>query len=163
MQLVRSITLRLILALLVGALFTTRGIADPLDPMSFTSLGTFPSATGDYSLNTSGTPTLTDPLGNTITGIVYVTPGGREIAVFTFDSITLDAMTIWPSGSRPVALLSQDFVIFRSASNIYANGLSNGARGGPGGGSGGYPRQPGSGPGGGSGAFSDGGGGGGFG
>ena len=32
--------------------------ADPLNPLDFTSLGAFPAAAGDYTFNTSGTPTL---------------------------------------------------------------------------------------------------------
>ncbi|MBV8315512.1 MAG: hypothetical protein JOZ53_11295 [Planctomycetaceae bacterium] len=47
-----------------------RAWADPLNPLDFTPLGAFPTAVGFYTINTSGTPTLTEPNGTILTGVV---------------------------------------------------------------------------------------------
>jgi hypothetical protein len=77
--------------------------ADPLNPLDFTSLGAFPTAPGDYTINTSGTPTLTGPGGTTLTGVV-----SHGIAVFDFDAIHVTSgETFTGTGSLPLALLSR--------------------------------------------------------
>ena len=62
-----------------------------LEPSSFASLGTLPDESGTYSINTGGsTPVMTLPDGTTINGVID--PSG-QVAVFTFNSITLDGTT----------------------------------------------------------------------
>ncbi len=63
--------------------------ADPIDPMQFASLGSFPSASGNYFVNTSGAPTIKRPDGSTITGVVYQDTPGHSLAVFVFDNINI--------------------------------------------------------------------------
>ena len=109
--------------------------ADPLNPLDFTSLGAFPTAPGDYTINTGGTPTLTGPGGTTLTGVV-----SHGIAVFDFDVINVTSgQTFFGTGSFPLALLSRTNATFAGT----IDGSGSGSLGGPGGGDGG------SGPGGG--------------
>ena len=82
--------------------------ADPLNPLDFPSLGAFPTAPGDYTINTGGTPTLTGPGGTTLTGVV-----SRGIAVFDFDAINVTSgQTFFGTGSFPLALLSRTNATF---------------------------------------------------
>jgi hypothetical protein len=137
-------------ALLGGGAGAAR--AQPLDPAGFASLGVFPTAAGTYTVNTSGTPTLTGPGGITLTGVL-----AGNVAVFTFDSVTIGTgQGVVAGGTRPVALLSKTDVSISgsgvvNASGVFAAGDFGGA-GGPGGGAGatgGGNGFPGGGPGGG--------------
>ena len=80
--------------------------AGPLNPLDFASLGAFPTAMGTYTINTSGTPTLTEPDGTTLTGVI-----SNGIAVFDFDSINvlgpIPSRIFTATGSLPLALLSR--------------------------------------------------------
>src|SRR5215204_2371375 len=90
---------------IVGVLLATAAPlrATPLVVTEFPSLGPFPTAPGDYTFDTSGTPTLTAPGGLSLTGLV----GPDDIAVFAFASIFIDTgMVVRGVGSRPLALLS---------------------------------------------------------
>ena len=128
----------LAVGLLLGASGRARG--GPLNPLDFASLGAFPTVeTGGtfYTIDTSGTPTLTGPGGTTITGVVY-----NGIAVFDFDSIKLGGpnssgpgQVFTVTGSLPLALLSRTDATIAGTINasspyFYIPG--------PGGGSGGY-------------------------
>jgi len=81
--------------------------ADPLDPNAYTALGTL-SPTSDVTINTD-TLTVSVSGGPTYTGVVQSQgTGNPEIAVFTFDDITLaSAVNVSVEGLRPLALLSQ--------------------------------------------------------
>jgi hypothetical protein len=108
------------LAVCPGALGGTAGTApaDPLNVTDFPSLGAFPTAAGTYTVNTSGTPTLTGPGGTAITGVV-----SGDIAVFTFDSITVGSgMMLTGTGTRPVALLSYGDVAVRGTGLVDVGG-----------------------------------------
>ena len=150
--------------------------ANPLNPTNFTSLGALVLTTGNYTINTTGgNPVLQDSASNTLyQGVIYNQGGTYDsnIAVFTFSSIAIGAgVTITPSGTYPVALLSQASIDI--AGTINANGTNGGNQGdgyggagGPGGGtggtgSGGAGQGPGGGPGGfnglGNGSWGDGG------
>jgi hypothetical protein len=121
-----------------------RARAGPLNPLDFASLGAFPTASGTYTINTSGTPTLTAPNGTTITGVVF-----NGTAVFDFDSINVvTGQSILGRGSLPAALLSRggitvDGMVNFSAGSVSGNIFTSGGLPGPGG----FPS--GSGPGGG--------------
>jgi hypothetical protein len=120
---------------------TTPADATLLDPSDFVSCGSFPTATGTYSFNTTGpTPTLTIPSGSTISGISV-----NGIAVFTFDCIDISTgMTLVGSGSQPLALLSKSSAIIDGNGVINVSGQAayrdNPGAGGPGGGTGGGGR-----------------------
>jgi hypothetical protein len=159
----------LAVGLLLGA--AGRAEAGPLNPLDFASLGAFPNASGPLTINTSGTPTLTEPNGTTLTGVVF-----NGIAVFDFDSIMLAPSPPVPpvtaSGSLPLALLSRTDALIAGVINVSGQGTGTGVPpfggpGGPGGGNGANLFTPGGGPGGGgAGQFvagASGGGGGGFG
>jgi hypothetical protein len=141
----------------LAAFWMTAGLAQaqPLNVTDFDSLGAFPSAPGDYTINTSGDPTLTAPDGTVITGVVY-----GQIAVFTFDAIAIGSgMTVTANGDRPLALLSYSDVTIDDTGFINVNGQNAtgtvAGAGGPGGGGGGnggtnlQGAKPGRGPGGG--------------
>ena len=152
-----------ILMAVVLALTTVQAMAGPIDPLGFTSLGSFTTSGSNttYTINTSGTPTLTLPGGGTINGVVYADTPGHNLAVFDFSSINVAAGTmVAATGSLPLVLLSQGNVIIGgtiNASGATYNFPSNTSVGGPGGG-GGF--SPASGPGAGfGGGFSFGGGG----
>lgn len=111
--------------------------ADPLNPLDFTSLGAFPTAPGGYTINTSGTPTLTVP-GGTLTGVV-----SHGIAVFDFDAINVTSgQTFLGTGSLPLALLSRTNATIAGTIDGSGQGYiglpsgSFGSPGGPGGGDG---------------------------
>ena len=95
-----------ILVLAIGLLLGAGGraqAAGPLNPLDFASLGAFPTATGGYTIDTSGTPTLTEPNGTILTGVV-----SNGIAVFDFDLINVvghSSFTV--TGSLPLAFLSR--------------------------------------------------------
>ena len=121
--------------------------ANPLNPTNFTSLGVLVLTTGNYTINTSGgSPVLVDSASNIIYhGVIYnqgVTYDSN-IAVFTFSSIDIGAaVTISPSGTNPVALLSRTGIdiagaINASGTNGGDQGDGFGGLGGPGGGVGG--------------------------
>jgi hypothetical protein len=124
------------LALLVfGA--AGQAAAGPLNPLDFTSLGAFPSAPGAYTINTTGpNPTLTEPDGTALTGIV-----SNGIAVFDFNSIAVGSgQTFVGTGSLPLALLSQGDATVNGSINVSATSplyYFQPSPGGPGGGGGG--------------------------
>lgn len=104
-------------ALTLGLLLAPAGRvqAGPLNPLDFASLGAFPTASGSYIFDTSGTPTLIGPGGNVIeTGVV-----SNGIAVFDFDSISVTGSQqfLGGNGALPLALLS------RSDASIATGGL----------------------------------------
>jgi PEP-CTERM motif len=122
-----------------------RARAGPLNPLDFASLGAFPTAGGTYTINTSGTPTLTEPDGTILTGIVF-----NGVAVFDFDSIRLGpipptnpppvlAQQFIATGSLPLALLSRTDAIIAGSIDGSGQGVGGPALGGPGGGNGGSP------------------------
>lgn len=143
--------------------------ADALDPNNFTSLGALVLTNGNCTINTSGAnPVLQDSNSNTLfIGVIYNQGGTYDsnIAVFDFSSIDIGlGVTITPSGTNPVALLSQGYIAI--AGTINASGASGGNQGGgfgggggPGGGAGGSgslgagEADPGYGPGGGPGGY----------
>ncbi|MGE5757003.1 MAG: hypothetical protein ACM35G_15035 [Planctomycetaceae bacterium] len=103
-------------AVAFGLLFGAAGRAGagPLDPNAFTSLGAFPGATGTYTVDTSGTPTLSGP-GGTFTGAV-----SNGVAVFDFDAINVvSGQTINGTGPMPAALLSHDAITVSGMINFY--------------------------------------------
>jgi hypothetical protein len=125
----------LAVGLLLGA--AGRAQAGALNPLDFASLGAFPTASGQYTINTSGTPTLTEPNGTTLTGVV-----SNGIAVFDFDSIGSIGQSFVATGSLPLALLSRTDALI--VGPIDVSGQAFGTPG-PGGGNGGP--MPGGGPG----------------
>ena len=111
-----------VLALLVfGA--AGQAAAGPLNPLDFTSLGAFPSAPGAYTINTTGpNPTLTEPDGTALTGIV-----SNGIAVFDFNSIAVGSDQVFVSQypfsgvtTPPLALLSRGVVTINGTINVSA-------------------------------------------
>jgi hypothetical protein len=149
-----------IFVLAVGLLLGAAGRAEagPLNPLDFASLGAFPTATGQYTINTSGAPSLAEPNGTIITGVVF-----NGIAVFDFDSINVlgngpnlpPLQSFIATGSLPLALLSRTDAtiagLIDGSGQVTATGIPPFVHGGPGGGSGGAPFGgfPGGGPGGG--------------
>jgi hypothetical protein len=121
--------------------------ANPLNPTNFTSLGALVLTTGNYTINTSGgSPILLDSASNALYhGVIYNQGGTYDsnIAVFAFNSITIGAgVTVTPSGTNPVALLSRASIdiagtINASGTNGGDQGDGFGGAGGPGGGIGG--------------------------
>ena len=111
--------------------------ADPLNPLDFTLAGPQTLGAGAYTLDTGDTPSLTGPVN--LTGQVTLQGGGLGIAVFSFESLNIEAgAVINVTGPRPVALLARDSLTF--AGTINANGGAGGegaggtgARGGLGG------------------------------
>ncbi len=101
--------------------------AAPLNPDDYGSLGTLATAAGAYTINTSGTPTLSGP-GVNLSGVVV---GG--VAVFDFDSITIGAgTTISASAALPLALLSRQGVSVGGSIDVGAPLFSPSGAGGPG-------------------------------
>jgi hypothetical protein len=146
---------------LVCALLAVSAQAAPLDPNAYTSLGTLNAASGAVTFDTD---TLAVSGAFSGTGVVQSQgPGLPEIAVFTFDDLTLaGAVTLTITGSRPIALLSQGDASFHTPINVAGSSSlvsSTGAPGKLGGGAGGNGQtsssspQPGAGPGGGDGGF----------
>ena len=131
-----------------------RAQADPLNPLDFTSLGAFPTGPGFYTINTSGTPTLSGPNGTSLPGVV-----SHGVAVFDFDSINVPGPGPGPgppfqvftaTGSLPLALLSRTNATIAGTIDGSGQSFSSGGPGGPGGGNGPVlPFTPGGGPGGG--------------
>jgi hypothetical protein len=120
-----------LLALLVFGVADWVG-AGALDPLDFTSLGAFPTAPGMYTLDTSGTPTLSGP-GGTFTGVV-----SNGVAVFDFNAIdVVTGQVINGTGALPVALLSRSDITVNGTIDVSGFGGFN-LRGGPGGFDGGY-------------------------
>jgi len=126
-----------------------RAWADPLNPLDFTPLGAFPTAVGFYTINTSGTPTLTEPNGTILTGVV-----SHGIAVFDFDSINVlgpgsglgpPIQVFTATGSLPLALLSRTNATIAGTIDGSGQGTTTASVGG-------FPTIPG-GPGGGNGAL----------
>jgi PEP-CTERM motif len=134
-----------LLVLAVGLLLGAVGRAEAgaLNPLDFASLGAWPNAPGPLTINTSGTPTLTEANGTTLTGVVF-----NGIAVFDFDSIVLiqsiPPQSITASGSLPLALLSRTDAVIGGMINVSGQGF---ATPGPGGGSGQFNGSPSGGPG----------------
>jgi hypothetical protein len=139
--------------------------ANPLNTTNFTSLGALLLTNGYYTIHTSGSnsPDLMDSASNVLfTGVIYNQGGifDSNIAVFAFSSINIGAaVTITPSGTNPVALLSLGSIdlagtINASGTNGGNQGDGFGGAGGPGGGSGGVGSGgSGQGPGGGGGGL----------
>jgi hypothetical protein len=149
-----------------------RVLAQPLDPLDFTSLGTLNLAGGSFTIDTD-TLTLVDngaPGVPLFTGVVDDQDGIAdsfggvpgplgipEVAVFTFDSINLaSTASITVTGTRALGLLSQGNATIDTTINVNgANGtlVSQGTAlaggGGPGGFAGGQGFENGIGPGGG--------------
>jgi hypothetical protein len=129
----RNVTVLVLgVGLLLGSADRARA-GGPLNPLDFASLGAFPTELGPYTINTSGTPTLTEPDGTTISGVVY-----NGIAVFDFDSINIPAQTSGPPlmftaiGSLPLALLSRTDATIGGDINGSGQGtLMNGPPGSP--------------------------------
>jgi hypothetical protein len=95
---------------------------------------------GNYTINTSGlNPVLQDSASNTLFNGVFHHQGGAfdsEVTVFDFSSIAIGAgVTITPSGTNPVALLSLGSI--NLAGTIDANGMKGGDQGAGIGGAGG--------------------------
>jgi hypothetical protein len=116
-----------VLALLVGG--AGRAGAGPLNPLDFplSDSGTFPTAAGTYTFDTSGlAPTLSGP-GGTVTGVLYSDVPGHQIAVFDFNSITVSGgqVLVGPSpfvtsSAPPLALLSRSDVTIDGVINVSA-------------------------------------------
>ncbi len=126
--------------------------ADPLDPTAFPSLGPNPFTTaGTYTIDASfdnPAPVLYAGATPLVTGVFYdPTPADLanrdEIAVFTFDDLTIPAdvtvLGAQNANSRPVALLSHGTLTLDGTLNVSgangANGFSpagNGGNAGPG-------------------------------
>jgi PEP-CTERM motif len=121
---------RIVFLLAVMGLMPAPGLAGPLDPNAFSSLGAFPSLSGSYSINTSAAmaPTLTEPGGATITGVYYQDSPGHTVAVFDFSSISMtSSQTITATGAAPVALLSRGDATIGGTINVNGSGSSGGA------------------------------------
>ena len=99
-----------VLSALFG-LFTASASGEPIDPDKFASLGVLSGAAGAYALNTgdgASTPTLTEPGGVTLDGVIFAQPTGGNVAVFDFDTLTINAgMAFTITGSIPLVLLSR--------------------------------------------------------
>jgi hypothetical protein len=112
------------LAVLLGAVRWAE--AGPLDPNAFALSGTgaFPTLPGTYTINTSGTPTISGP-GGTIFGQIY-----NGLAVFDFSSLAIGSgQTFDASGTLPLVLLSRGNASIAGTVDVSASG----AVGGPGG------------------------------
>ena len=120
-----------VLALLVGG--AGRAGAGPLNPGDFplSNSGAFPSTTGMYKLDTSGTPTLSGP-GGTFTGVV-----SNGVAVFDFNAINVvTGQVINGTGPLPAALLSRDGITVSGGINFSGSIFGEHGPGGFNGGSG---------------------------
>ena len=135
-----------VLAVLVGG--AGRAGAGPLNPGDFIPVGPFPTAGGTYTIDTSGTPTLTGPSGSgiSISGVVYSDVPGHQIAVFDFNAITLGGDQVFVgAGALPLALLSRGDVTINGKIDVSGSVILSvppsppnvQSPGGPGGGSGG--------------------------
>lgn len=169
------------LAALLGVAFAIELHANPLDPLDFTSLGTFNVTNGAYVIDTDAlTISETNASSTNIlfTGVIddqdgmadSFGPGGAvtnvgplgipHIAVFTFDDLVLDGTaTFTVTGHRALALLSRGDALVNVTLSLDAEYSSAGSNnvpgtGGPGGFDGGAPTLDGGGPGGGAGALS---------
>jgi hypothetical protein len=147
-------TLRFIAPALVLLALSGAAGAAPLNPGSFTSLGSFAPA-GAVSVDTSPDPPLMAG-GAVFSGVI-----SNGVAVFCFDDVDVSlGIVITVAGTRPLAILSKGD--FEFAGTLTANAtLGTAGAGGYNGAT--YPNGNGSGPGGGGGANFGGGGGGGFG
>ncbi|MBX3435271.1 MAG: hypothetical protein KF847_18280 [Pirellulales bacterium] len=122
--------------LTAALLSATPALADPLDPLAFSSLGTLNVSSGTLSINTS---TLAMSGAASFTGINWPQPSGPPIAVFVFDAINITGGSISIIGDRPLALLSKSdaqIVPTTSISGVQISGSET--RPGPGGYGGGY-------------------------
>lgn len=155
---------------LAACLPATASAAMGLDPEAFTSLGTLSWSSGDYTIDTDALTIVDDTAPGTplFTGVVDDQEGSAdsfggvpgplgipEIAVFTFDAVTIDGTAnVSIVGTRALAILSQgDMTIDRTLS-VDGEYAAVGAApvpgaGGPGGFAGGAPGLEGLGPGGG--------------
>jgi hypothetical protein len=125
-----------VMTIIPGLLAPSSAPAGLINPDSFTSLGAFPTLAGTYTVNTSGTPTITAPDGSKIIGVDYTDSPGHVVAVFDFSSISLQSsQTLNASGnaigSAPLVLLSQGDATI--AGTIDASGSPYGAGAGGGG------------------------------
>ena len=154
-----------ILFVIACTLFACHANADVLDPNDFSSLGTLNLASGNITIDTdtltiSGAVNFNGVAGNQ--GGLADSFGGAagplgipEIAVFTFDDISLTGTTsITVTGTRALALLSRSNVTIDVLLSVNGEGdgagVSSGAlNGGPGGFAGGLGSNNGVGPGGG--------------
>ncbi len=126
-------TLRVLAFTLAACLGASAQAAMTLDPDTFTSLGTLSWTSGDYTIDTDaltivddaapGTPLFTGVVDDQesaadSTGGVPGPLGIPEIAVFTFDAVTIDGTAnVSIVGTRALALLSQgDMLIDRTLS-----------------------------------------------
>jgi hypothetical protein len=165
-----KLILRALAFALAACLPASAPAAIGLDPEAFTSLGTLSWSSGDYTIDTDALTIVDDTAPGTplFTGVVDDQEGSAdsfggvpgplgipEIAVFTFDAVTIDGTAnVSIVGTRALAILSQgDMTLDRTLSvdGAYATvgaGTVPGA-GGPGGFAGGAPGLDGLGPGGG--------------
>ena len=170
-----------LLAALLGVAFAAELHADTLDPLDFTSLGTFNVTNGGYVIDTDAlTISETNASATNIlfTGVIddqdgradSFGPGGAvttvgplgipHIAVFTFDNLVMDGTaTFAVTGHRALALLSRGDALMNVTLSLNAEYSSAGTNtvpgtGGPGGFDGGAPTLDGEGPGSGAGALS---------
>ncbi len=133
---------KVIVLSIIALMGTTLSYADPIDPFNpaFTQLGDL-TTTGTntvYTINTSGTPTLSLPNGTTISGEIYADTPGHDLAVFDFASIYVGATTtISATGDLPLVLLSRSNVEIDGVINVSGgssgNGSDNPGPSGPGG------------------------------
>jgi len=159
------------LAITAAICLPTTAMAGPgLDPQAFTSLGTLSWSSGDYTIDTDALTIVDDTASGTplFTGVVDDQEGTAdsfggvpgplgipEIAVFTFDAVTIDGTAnVSIVGTRALAILSHgDMTIDRTLSvdGAYAavGAATAPGAGGPGGFAGGAPGLDGLGPGGG--------------
>ena len=95
---------------------------EPIDPNKFASLGTLSGAAGAYTLNTgdgTSTPTLIEPGGTTLDGVIFSQPSGGNVAVFDFNSLTINPdMAFTITGSIPLVLLSRGDATIDSGLNV---------------------------------------------
>lgn len=118
---------------LAGVLLGSSGEAGagPLLALDYAPVGTFPTAPGFYTFDTSGAvPTLTNGSGQVIADGTLDPTG--TIAVFAFDSIQITSgMYITGRGARPLALLSEGNVSISGTGTIDVGGGSS-VQGAPG-------------------------------
>jgi hypothetical protein len=129
--------------------------AAPLDPNSFSSLGTLNIGGGSITIDTDA---LSITGAATFNGATFSQGNGApDVAVFSFGSLNIGAgVTINVVGTRPLALLSQSAMSIASPISVSGSDASSTAggaagAGGYGGGTGGTTGSFGSGPGGGGG------------
>lgn len=101
--------------------------AAALDPNTFTTLGVLNETTGLLTFDTD-TLTVTGASGLSASGVLQSQISGPDIAVFTFDDITVGAgVTFNVVGSAPLAILSQSSISFAPVMNATPSSGTSGA------------------------------------